>query len=155
MKNLTKGQVLFGVGSALLITGVVYFGFIKKYENGLTWYGGLTADKEVPPTVDPDSGVVPPLKPPAPLQNKYAGKRVSDVLLNTEDSKVKGLKVYAIADNVPVANTNLTPYTTAKKGQLLGTFSSSKLTSAGGVLVQIYTGKTPSYLLAGAVNLKF
>lgn len=43
---MTKGQVIFGVGSALLITGVVYFGFIKKYENGLTWYGGLTAGKE-------------------------------------------------------------------------------------------------------------
>lgn len=152
---MTKGQTVLLTGSALAIVGVVYFGFIKKYENGLTWYGGLTSDKEVPPTVDPDTGVVTPPKPPTPLQSKFAGKKVSDVLLNTEDAKVKGLKVYAVADNVPVSNTNLTPFTVARKGQLLGTFSSSRVTQAGGVLVSIYTGKTPTYLLAGAVNLKF
>ena len=39
---MTKGQVIFGVGSVLLVSGVVYFGFIKKYENGLTWYRDVT-----------------------------------------------------------------------------------------------------------------
>ncbi len=42
---MTKGQVIFGVGSALVVTGVVYFGFIKKMSNGLTWYQGLTGGK--------------------------------------------------------------------------------------------------------------
>lgn len=40
--SFTKGEVIFGVGSALLITGVVYFGFVKKYSNGLTWYQDIT-----------------------------------------------------------------------------------------------------------------
>jgi len=44
--KLTKGQIIFGVGSALVVTGVVYFGFIKKMENGLTWYQGIIAGKE-------------------------------------------------------------------------------------------------------------
>jgi hypothetical protein len=39
---MTKGQVIFGVGSVLLVSGIVYFGFIKKYQNGLTWYQDVT-----------------------------------------------------------------------------------------------------------------
>ena len=155
---MTKGQTVLLTGSALAIVGVVYFGFIKKYENGLTWYGGLSVGSgDVPPANNTDTTGNPKANPPdgTPVQSQYAGKKVSDVLLNTEDSKVKGLQVYAIAHGVKVANTNLTPYITANKGQLLGSFSSSRFTSDGSKLVQIYTGKTPSYLVAGAVNLKF
>lgn len=154
---MTKGQTILLTGGALAAVGIIYFGFVKKYENGLTWYQDITSGNGGDSTNNTDTTGNPKGNPQVlpPVQSKFAGKRVSDVLLNTEDSKVKGLKVYSVADNVPVSNTNLTPYTIAKKGQLLGTFSSSKVTSAGGVLVQIYTGKTPSYLLAGAVNLKF
>lgn len=43
---MTKGQTILLTGGALATVGIIYFGFIKKYENGLTWYKGLTADKE-------------------------------------------------------------------------------------------------------------
>lgn len=40
---MTKGQVIFGTASALIIAGTFYFGFVKKYGNGLTWYQKVIA----------------------------------------------------------------------------------------------------------------
>lgn len=42
---MTKGQIIFGVSMGLLVGGTIYFGFVRKYSNGLTWYGGLTSPK--------------------------------------------------------------------------------------------------------------
>lgn len=39
---MTKGQTILLTGSALAATAIIYFGFVKKYENGLTWYQDVT-----------------------------------------------------------------------------------------------------------------
>ena len=42
---MTKGQVIFGIGMGLAVGATIYFGFVRKYANGMTWYEGLTAPK--------------------------------------------------------------------------------------------------------------
>ena len=39
---MKTGQVIFGIATALVVGGVIYFGFVKKYADGMTWYDRVT-----------------------------------------------------------------------------------------------------------------
>ena len=39
---MKTGQVIFGITTALVVGGVIYFGFVRKYADGMTWYDRVT-----------------------------------------------------------------------------------------------------------------
>ncbi len=40
---MKQGQIIFGIGTAIVVGATIYFGFVKKYANGMTWYEKVTS----------------------------------------------------------------------------------------------------------------
>lgn len=146
MKN--AGGFLIGSGIALLVGYGIWYKFVRVAPTQDQNNGGGNG-------TNPDTTTNPKTNPPA-LPISYEGKKVSDVILNTDPKLLIGKKVYAAYDNTSVYTTLNTPYTKAKKGQLLGVYAGHTPAQSGGNMVNIKTSDPSNkYLVAFDGQLKF
>ena len=144
MKN--AGGFLIGAGIALLAG----YGIYRATSRGPF----KPADEEDGGSNGNGAGSPPPSGGPKPPS--VSGKFVSEALRALPQASLKGLSVYAAADNTNVFTTVNTPYTKAAKGQLLGVFGGATPTTSGGHWVNIKTTDPGNpYVKAFAGSLKF
>ena len=139
-------------GTALvLVSGIMIYNKIKK--------SAIPEQEPVEPTQG-GGGNVPTYTPENPrvTELSLSGKKVDEVLKTAKQSSLVGKKVYAAYDDTNVYTYFLNPYTKAKKGQYLGTFSSAKPIQQGGFWVALSNASPdPSnkYVMVKDFFLKF
>lgn len=144
MKN--AGGFLIGAGITLLLGYGIWKLTTKKVDDKL-------GDSEEGAGNNGGTGTQPSGGPKPP---SVSGKIVSEALRALPQSALKGLSVYAAADNTNVYTTVNTPYTKASKGQLLGVFGGATPAPSGGHMVNIKTTDPQNpYVKAFAGSLKF